>query len=203
MVLSRNRVARSAAARQAKAAVMVMKTTLGFKQEQRGVALAMVGALVMAIVVLGIAVVQDRAGAPPPFIDRVQFAIRTDAFVIVWLAAAIANVARLRFSSVHDIAGSGDEGGSAKVRMAGAILQNTVEQAGLAVATHLIVAASFDRTNTLIAALVCLFAIGRLLFWIGYRHGAKARAFGFALTFYPSVMALVAAATEILFGLSG
>jgi len=179
-----------------------MKTTLKFKQEQRGVALAMVGSLVMVIVVLGIAVVQDRAGAPTPFVDRLQFAIRTDVFVIMWLAAAIANVARLRFFSVRDIAGSGDEGGSAKVRVAAAILQNTVEQAGLAVATHLIVAASFDRTHTLITALVCLFAIGRLLFWIGYRHGAKARAFGFALTFYPSVLALAASATAILAGLA-
>lgn len=179
-----------------------MKMTLEFQQEQRGVALAMAGALVVAIVVLGIAVVQDRAGAPPPFVDRVQFAIRTDAFVIVWLAAAIANVARLRFFSVHDIAGSGEEGGSAKVRMAGAILQNTFEQAGLAVFTHLVVVASFSRSTFLITALVGLFAVGRILFWMGYRHGAKARAFGFALTFYPSVLALAASAAAIVAGLA-
>jgi len=30
----------------------------------------------------------------------------------------------------------------------------------------------------------------RVLFHAGYRHGAAARAFGFALTFYPSVAAL-------------
>jgi len=164
------------------------------------VALAMVGAFVATTVVLGITAMSDRATASTPFVSRLQFAIRVDLFVIAWLAAAIANVARLRFFSERDIAGSSIEGGSEKVRVAGAILQNTLEQGSLAVVTHLIVAAIFSRSGTLIVTLVCLFAIGRLLFWISYKHGARGRAFGFALTFYASVLALLASATATLFG---
>jgi uncharacterized membrane protein YecN with MAPEG domain len=180
-----------------------MISTGDFRREQRGVALAMAGALVSAVVVLGFAAIADRAGAPTPFLARLQFAIRVDLFVIVWLATAIANVARLRFFSEQDIAGSSAEAGSTEVREAGAILQNTLEQVGLAIVTHLIVAASFSRSVRTLGALVCLFAIGRLLFWLGYKHGARARAFGFALTFYPSILALAASATAILCGWAG
>jgi uncharacterized membrane protein YecN with MAPEG domain len=168
-----------------------------FKQEQQGVALAMASALATAILVLG-AVAMTNATAET-FVARLQFAIRADVFVIIWLGAAIANVARLRFFSEPDIGGSSADAGSDKVRIAGSILQNTFEQVGLAIVAHMIVAATFQRSNALIVALVCLFAIGRILFWAGYRYGAKGRAFGFALTFYPTVLALLTSATAILF----
>ena len=180
-----------------------MTTTRGFKEEQRGVALAMAGALATTIVVLGIVAMMARTADPMPFSARLQFAIRADLLVILWPAAAIANVARLRFFSERDIMGSSAQAASDKVRLAGAILQNTVEQAGLAVVTHLIVAATFSRSSAPIVALACLFAVGRLLFWAGYRHGAKGRAFGFALTFYPSALALLASAIAALFDLAG
>ncbi len=160
----------------------------------------MVSALVVTVLVLSIVVVVDRAATPAAFAIRLQSALRADLFVIVWLAAAIANVARMRFFSGSDIAGSASEMGSEKVRQANAILQNTFEQVGLAIVTHLVVAATFDRSIAPIQTLVCLFAVGRLLFWIGYRHGARGRAFGFALTFYPSVLALAASATAIVLG---
>jgi hypothetical protein len=64
----------------------------------------------------------------------------------------------------------------------------------------MIVVAAFVRSNAVIAALVCLFAAGRLLFWAGYRRGAKGRAFGFALTFYPSALALLASTIAALAG---
>lgn len=170
-----------------------------FRREQRGVAWAMAGAFVLTICIMGLALTMDRSAAAP-FVSRLQFAIRIDLLVVAWLAAGIANVARLRFFSESDIAGSGAGSGSDKVRVAGAILQNTFEQVSLAVAAHLIVAASFNRSDALVAALACLFAIGRLLFWLGYKHGARGRAFGFALTFYPSVLALLASAAAIAFG---
>ena len=170
-----------------------------FKREQRGVALAMLGALVTSIIVLSV-VAADRTAASEPFAARLQSAIRADSFVVAWLVAAIANVARLRFFSDRDIAGSSAETESGEVRVAGAILQNTFEQVGLAIGTHLIVAATFSRSIALVQALACLFAIGRLLFWAGYNGGARGRAFGFALTFYPSVLALAASVTASVFG---
>lgn len=167
-----------------------------FKREQRGVALAMAAALVLTILALGAAAVTDHE--PLPSAERLRIAMTADVLVVAWLAAAIANVARLRFFSEQDIAGSSTETSTVEVRRAGAILQNTLEQVVLAVTAHMIVAASFPHARTLIVTLACLFAIGRLLFWIGYRHGARARAFGFALTFYPSVLALIASAARLL-----
>jgi uncharacterized membrane protein YecN with MAPEG domain len=175
-------------------------TPAAFRREQRGVALAMAAALVTAILVLGGVVLAERGGAPMPVAARLAATLRIEAFVVVWLVAAIANVARLRFFSARDIAGSGAEGASDEVRWAGAILQNTVEQVALAVVVHLIVAASIDRPVALVAALAALFGVGRLLFWAGYRHGASGRAFGFALTFYPSVLALLGSGVAVLIG---
>ena len=43
----------------------------------------------------------------------------------------------------------------------------------------------------LLPFLTCVFVIGRILFMIGYRVQAKARAFGFALTSIPTVLVLV------------
>jgi hypothetical protein len=40
-------------------------------------------------------------------------------------------------------------------------------------------------------AAAILFLIGRILFFLGYAEGAASRAFGFALTFYPTLMLLV------------
>ncbi|WP_238995766.1 MAPEG family protein [Sphingomonas solaris] len=154
----------------------------------------------MTILVLGAVMAMDQPASVMPIGDRLEFALRADLFIAIWLAAAIANVARLRFFSERDIAGSSVAAGSETIRMAGAILQNTVEQAVLALLAHLIVAATLPGSNALIVALVGLFGLGRLLFWAGYRHGASGRAFGFALTFYPSVLALLASAVAIAFG---
>jgi uncharacterized membrane protein YecN with MAPEG domain len=169
-----------------------------FKAEQRGVAIGMASALLLTIVVLGLVAFAAHGGSPPSFPQRLQDALRLDLLVILWVAAGIANVARLRFFSAKDIAGSGAQQASDQVRIANAILENSFEQAVLAIVTHLIVAATFAGSTPLIAALASLFAVGRLLFWRGYKRGATGRAFGFALTFYPSVVALLACALAAL-----
>ncbi|WP_313536062.1 MAPEG family protein [Sphingomonas sp.] len=169
-----------------------------FKAEQRGVAIGMASALLLTIVVLGLVAFATHGRSVSPFPQRFQDALRLDLLVILWVAAGIANVARLRFFSEQDIAGSGGQQASERVRIANAILENSFEQAVLAIVTHLIVAATFAGSTPLVAALACLFAIGRLLFWTGYKRGASGRAFGFALTFYPSVVALLACALAAL-----
>ena len=123
---------------------------------------------------------------------------RADVFVLCWLAATIGNVARLRFFSADDIAGSDSGAASAKVGRARAILQNTLEQVVLAVPVHIALAVLVASSAPLIVALAALFAIGRLLFWIGYAKGAEARAFGFALTFYPSLGGLIIAVLAVV-----
>ena len=77
--------------------------------------------------------------------------------------------------------------------MANAILQNTLQQVAVAIPVHVALAALIVSSMPLIVALTAFFALGRVLFWVGYANGAKARALGFALTFYPSLVGLIIA----------
>lgn len=168
-----------------------------FRSEQRAVGSAMVLAGVISLFALGIAASTAYAEAPTPFDARIEHVLRLELIVVAWLAAMIANVARLRFFSARDMSG-GPDGESGNVREARAVLQNTLEQVVLAVLAHLVVASSFNPSAPFVVALVSLFSVGRLLFWVGYSRGAKGRALGFALTFYPSVIALFGSAFVIV-----
>jgi len=41
-----------------------------------------------------------------------------------------------------------------------------------------------------VPAAAVMFLVGRVSFFAGYAHGAPSRAYGFALTFYPTVLLL-------------
>jgi MAPEG family len=105
-----------------------------------------------------------------------------------WLLICIARLARFRFFTTEDIAGAGLTQGSAQAKMLQAILQNTLEQALLAFIGYgaWVFIGPQDR-NGLIIIFAIFFAVGRLLFTIGYSFGAIARSVGFTLTFYPTV----------------
>ena len=90
--------------------------------------------------------------------------------------------------------GSAQAAASPAVLRANAILRNTLEQVVFAAGSHCALAVELPAGwMVVLPGLVGLLCVGRALFWLGYRHGADARAFGFALTFYPSVGAFVAA----------
>jgi hypothetical protein len=112
----------------------------GFKQEQRGVALGMAAAALLTIIALSAALALSPSDMLLPLTDRLKLALRCDLFVVVWLAIAIGNVARLRFFSADDIAGSALTQQSQRVRIASAVLQNTLEQVVLAIPIHLALA---------------------------------------------------------------
>jgi hypothetical protein len=102
----------------------------------------------------------------------------------------VGNVARGRFLSAADIRGSGFAAPSPRIAVDIAIVQNTLEQAVLALGAHLALASQLaPREMSLMPYLVALFCLGRACFWLGYRGGAGSRAFGFATTFYPTVFA--------------
>ena len=127
----------------------------------------------------------------PHLEDRLAFTLHCDLFIVAWLAAAIAAVARGRFFSAADIQGSGFGAPGPRIAVAAAVLQNTFEQVVLALTVHLALASLLrGREMVLIPLLVALFCGGRLAFWMGYHRGAGSRALGFGLTFYPSVLAL-------------
>lgn len=79
---------------------------------------------------------------------------------------------------------------------------NTVEQfilllVGLS-GISLYVPVSEARTVPILAA---LFLIGRILFWVGYHKNPYLRAFGFGLTFYPTVVVFMWLIVRIVFGI--
>ena len=120
------------------------------------------------------------------------------AFVVHWLLfpglcllAGIAMVANRRFFLSSAIDGTRTpESPSLEINLR--YNQNTLEQTVLAAIAWagLSLALPHERLS-LIPALACMFVVGRVLFWIGYLIAPWARAVGFALTFYPTVAALV------------
>jgi uncharacterized membrane protein YecN with MAPEG domain len=178
-----------------------MQDTTGFRREQRAVALGMGLAMLLTLAALAIGFGQAW-GPAAPFAARLTLGLKSGLFALVWLVAGIGNIARLRFFSAQDIAGAGSTTASEAVKSARAILQNTLEQVALAVPLYLALAALLPRPWPLLPMLAALFCLGRALFWAGYARGAGARSFGFALTFYPSVLALLAAILLALFAIA-
>nr|WP_140231138.1 MAPEG family protein [Sphingomonas japonica] len=148
----------------------------------------MAAALAITVTILSAALVWPWSAAER--IDRASAAAIAALFIVAWLAAAIGDVARQRFFSATDIAGSGSGAADGAIRGGIAILQNTLEQVTLAIPVYLAIAVLLPHPGPVLAALVALFCMGRLLFWRGCPRGASARAFGFALTFYPTVAGL-------------
>lgn len=170
--------------------------------EQRGVIRN--GGMALAVTIIaclaGLLLPPIALPASDAIADRLAFALRADLFVLVWLIAAVGNVANARFHSPKDIGGGGLTEPSPDFAIRRAILQNTHEQVTLAVGVHLVLATLLPhRTMGLIPILVLLFCLGRASFWRGYARGAAARAFGFGLTFYPTVLAAFLCLALILF----
>ena len=56
------------------------------------------------------------------------------------------------------------------------------------------------RRGPLLALLTALFLLGRILFWIGYHQNPYLRAFGFGITFYPTMGAFIWLVLFMVFG---
>jgi MAPEG family len=109
----------------------------------------------------------------------------------VMLFLCIARLAKHRFSTPQDIQGSALTEGTERARFLQSLLQNTLEQTALALPIYFSGSLFFPVSLLpLVVAAAVLFAVGRLLFFVGYASGAPSRAAGFGLTFYPSVALL-------------
>lgn len=174
---------------------------MGLSQKQRGVLAGMAGAGILSIVLMGGAVwLAPSLLVPADNVEsRLTLVLRWDLLVVFWLLAAIGNLARHRFFTPEDIDGSGLTAGTETAKRNQAVLQNTLEQVVLALSVHL--AAAVLLPAPWVAAVpvaAVLFACGRFLFWRGYAGGAPARAAGFAMTFYPTVLLFFVVATAPL-----
>lgn len=164
----------------------------------------MVAAVIIAVVALALVIVfTPRVFMPAQgMAASLAHALRWDVLMIVWLAASIGMLARHRFFTPEDIDGSGLTEGTSTAKLLQSILQNTLEQTALAFPVYLIWAATMPwRWQAAVPMAAILFFVGRLLFWKGYSRGAPARSLGFALTFYPSVIMLIAIIVRLIWGL--
>ncbi len=114
--------------------------------------------------------------------DRVMFALRLQILVLPWLAAALA-VAAYRGDSAADAA----------------LVRDMLEQVVLAFGAHLVLAVMLrGEEMVMVAMLAALFCVGRAAWWFGDSARPGLRAFGFALSFFPSLAAYVLAALLLL-----
>lgn len=168
---------------------------------QAGVALGMAAALAatFALFAYGLSGAGALLGpAPPTLQTRIDVAIEAALLPLICLAAAIGVIANRRFFSPKDIDDAGLTEPTPAVRIARAILENTAEQTLLAVPVYAGLALTGPPSALgLPLVLSGAFVIGRLLFTVGYARGAAARSFGFALTFYPTVGALLVLAGRL------
>ena len=126
--------------------------------------------------------------------DRLAFVFRCELAIGFVLWAMIARVGAIRYFSPADIGGAASGTETKEIAVARAALQNTIEQSVLAIIAHSALALTLPANRmAVIIALVGLFVIGRIAYWFGYPKGAAVRAFGFALTFYPTIIGLSAA----------
>jgi len=171
---------------------------------QRGVLSGIVPALAVSLAVLAGAILWAPAWLLPAGDGpgaRLAFAAGVDAAIAIVLAVAIGALARHRFFTPADIDGGGLAPGTKRAAVLQAILQNTLEQAVLAVLAHLAWAALMPRPwLAAIPAATALFVLGRGLFARGYGGGAAARALGFGLTFYPTLLMLAGLVVALVAG---
>lgn len=154
---------------------------------QRGVALWMaIGALWSVGLLWGGATFWPVDGIEP--LDLVASWLLLPALCLI---AMIGRMAQRRFFTADLFDGSRPTSGTGAAADA-SVLQNTLEQAVLAALVWPALALALPGGSLgAIPALALGFVLCRALFWIGYRRGAVARAFGFTGTFYPTVLAAI------------
>lgn len=104
------------------------------------------------------------------------------------LIALIGRLAQRRFMDDAAVDGAGfapGSGGEIDQR----VLQNTLEQIALALCIWPLSGFVLGAGMPLVLGLA--FAIARIAFWVGYRISPPLRAFGFAATFYPTILVAV------------
>ena len=157
----------------------------------------------VAVVIVAVAVLVSRL-IPPAVLPADQPAARM-AWALPWtilplltLMVSVMRVANHRFSSPEDIDGSGLTTGTARVLLLRAILQNTLEQAVLAVLAYLVWSVTMPvHWLGVIPMAAVVFTIGRVLFAGGYERGAAGRAIGFGMTAYATFGMLVTLAVVL------
>jgi len=123
--------------------------------------------------------------------DRLALAVHWLLVPGLCLFVGVAFTAHRRFFSATEIDGERrPPPGSFEINLRYNL--NTLEQVVLAAVVWTGLALELPAQDlNLIPALAGLFALGRAAFWLGYLFAPWARAFGFAVTFYPIIASMV------------
>ncbi len=121
--------------------------------------------------------------------ERFALSATASMFFAFWVLVAIVMFSTGRRKSAKDIGGAAAGPPSDQIAIQVAFLQNTLEQAFLAVVFFAgLAAVASGPWLALIVVSVVLFAVGRILFYRGYPDGAKGRALGMSLTMMPVII---------------
>jgi uncharacterized membrane protein len=178
-----------------------MVETVELRQEVKKIRVAALRAFVVCLICFGVSYwwIPSRFELPGSLMERLAFTLRLDLFVILWVIIAVGMVSRGRRRSAADIGGAAFSPPSRAIAIHVAFLQNTLEQAFLAVFVHLTLATLLRGDElSFIPAAVFLFSLGRITFLLGYPKGARARAFGMVTTVLPTIFGFLAALVLML-----
>ena len=173
---------------------------VALSKQQIGVAAGMAGGLAFTLVAI---YWPDRPDVPSDPEGRVATWFACSALACIWLLVAVGRLAGHRFFTPADIDGGGMSGNTPRAALLQALIQNTLEQALLAIVAYGAWLWLAPReAHGLAVVFAVYFSIGRLLFFAGYSRGAPFRALGFTLTFYPTVALYLMLLPRILAALS-
>jgi len=154
-------------------------------EKRRTIAIGMAAGAVWSVVVVVLAAVFVKL---PVFglIPIIMTAFMAPGMVMI---AMVGRLAQRRFFDDATIDG-GPLTGAAEIDQR--VLQNTTEQLVLALAVWPAAAVMLGTYGPgVIIVLGVSFAISRVAFWWGYHRAPRLRAYGFAATFYPTVLVAV------------
>ena len=165
-----------------------------FSIKQRGVLRGMLtgAAISIGLIICGILLNPFDFEPNLTLLEKSSVLFKSLILLALCLALSIGRLAKHRFFSPDEIDGRGLRADSDRAIFLQALLQNTLEQSVLAAfvySTWTILMPSAWLSVVPLAALS--FALGRVLFFAGYRRGAIGRAVGFTMSFYPSVLMLI------------
>ena len=133
--------------------------------------------------------------------ERLAFAALCWSVTGFVLLVAVIMVSTTRRFSAEDIGGQASGPPSDKLAIKAAFLQNTLEQTVLAAGFYFgLAAVAGEAWLAILPAAAMLFVVGRVLFYTGYRRGARGRALGMGLTMMPSALGYPIIAFLALFG---
>ncbi|MGI9290220.1 MAG: MAPEG family protein [Gammaproteobacteria bacterium] len=166
-----------------------------FTAEQKGVAIGMTLGAAAAFTLVGYGILANPL-AFDGFLtlsEKLVVVAQAGLVPIFFVMLAVGKLARHRMFTPEDIAGAGLTAGSPRAKLLQALLQNTLEQAFLALGAYFAWALIMPGTwLSVVPMAAAAFALGRVLFNRGYEQGAKSRALGFTLSFYVSATMLMA-----------